>query len=161
MTDSDRPALAKMLAVLGGLFNEPVDDVKAEGYFIALKDLAWEEVSRAAHASMKLDRFFPRPARLRELIHGNAEDQAESAWNELLREIRRVGYTGTPTLPEATADVVRDMCGDWARACLSIGLAEGPELLGWAKRFRSVYGSAQRVSARLQLPFTSAKALAE
>ncbi len=112
--------------------------------------------------ALKTSKFCPRPAELRELVQGSASEQAETAWNELLREIRATGYTGRPTLPEATREVIAEMCGDWIGCCMSIGMAEGPELLGWAKRFKNNYASSQRVAERLALPlFPPAKELAE
>lgn len=161
MTDADRPYLAKMLQVFGSTFNEPVDDFKAEAYFVALREFSVDEIKTAAHAALKLDTFFPRPARLRELILGSVEDQADAAWAQVLQQIRWEGYTGKPQLPEATWDVVRELWGSWVHLCQTLP-GEGPELLGWAKRFRAAYGSGQRVSARLELPlFDPPKELSE
>lgn len=161
MTDHDRPYLAKMLAVFSSTYNEPVDELKAEAYFLALREFSVEQIRGAAHAAINTENFFPRPARLRELILGSAEDQADVAWGELLRQIRREGYTGKPQLPDTTWEIVRELWGSWVNLCQTLP-SEGPELLGWAKRFKSSYGSAQRVAARLNLPlFEPRNALTE
>lgn len=151
MTDAERPYLAKILAVFSSVFNEPVDDLKAEGYFVALKDLPLDAVREAAHAAIKTEKFFPRPARLRELVTGNPDEQAEAAWATLTQQIRREGHTGTPELSEPIWEVVRELWGSWQRLCETLP-AEGPELMGWQKRFKAAYASSQRVSARLTLP---------
>lgn len=162
MTDADRPQLAKMLVVLGATFNEPLDDFKIEGYFAALKDLPYEAVRNAGFAAMQRSRFFPRPAEIREFALGTAEDAAELAWNALLREIRQTGYTGKPTLPDATWEAVREIWGSWVCLCQTLP-AEGPELLGWAKRFKSTYRALASLAQRPALPFgpTPAKELSE
>jgi hypothetical protein len=161
MTHDDRKSLAQMLVVLGSTFNEPFDDFKLEGYFAALKDLPIDEVRRAGSEALQLDTFFPRPARIREIIGGSANEQAEAAWTTLMQQMRWEGYTGKPELPEPIWEVVRELWGSWVTLCQTLP-AEGPELLGWAKRFKSSYGSAQRVADRLNLPlFQPAKELSE
>lgn len=155
MTDAERPYLAKILAVFSSVFNEPVDELKAEGYFAALKDLPLDAVRDAAHAAIKTEKFFPRPARLRELVTGSSEELADVAWAMLLRQIRREGYYGKPTLSETTWDVVRDLWGSWVNLCQTLP-GDGPELQGWHKRFKAAYASSPRTTARLQLPFDGA-----
>jgi hypothetical protein len=152
MTDADRPQLAKILAVFGSTFNEPVDDLKAEGYFAALRDLPLEDVRKAAYTALQTELFFPRPAKLREMITGNADEQADVAWGKLLREIRLEGYTGKPQLSDVTWKAVEELWGSWVHLCQTLP-ADGPELLGWAKRFRSVYGGLQRTARLPELPF--------
>lgn len=152
MTNADIPYLAKILAVFSSVFNEPVDELKAEGYFAALKDLPLEAVREAAHAAIKTDNFFPRPARLRELVTGSSLEQADAAWAKLLQQIRWEGYTGKPQLSDATWEVVSELWGSWVNLCQTLP-GEGPELQGWQKRFKASYASGPRVSERLQLSF--------
>lgn len=151
MTDAERPYLAKILAVFSSVFNEPVDELKAEGYFAALRDLPLDVVREAAHAAIKTEKFCPRPARLRELVTGSSEELADTAWAKLLQQIRREGYTGTPQLSDVTWEVVRELWGSWVTLCQTLP-CEGPELLGWAKRFRAAYSASPRVRERLALP---------
>ena len=67
MTDVDRPRLAKLLAVFCEAFNEPVSDLRAEAYFIALQDLPIHALESVQIAALN-GKFFPRPRELRELI---------------------------------------------------------------------------------------------
>lgn len=150
MTAQDRPRLARVLAVLGETFREPVGELRAEGYYEGLKDLDIEAIEGAAQASLRLSKFFPRPAELRELALGKTEERAELAWVGLLEEVRRCGYLGAPKLPEATLEAVRGLWGGWRRLCETLP-GEGPELLGWAKRFGSAYVAAQHQLERPEL----------
>lgn len=138
MTDDDRLALARTLKALGETFNEPVSELRAEAYFFALQDFPIDAVEAAARHAIRHARYFPRPAELREYVDGRVEDNAEAAWVQLVREVRRVGYTGKPCLPETTLAVVAAMWGSWVRLCETLP-GEGPELLGWANRFRGTH----------------------
>lgn len=138
MTKVDMPRLARVLAVLGETFNETVSDIRADGYFMGLSDLAIEQVESGARQALKASRFFPRPAELRAFAVGSPEDTAEMAWLELLQAVRRVGCYGSPELSESINATVRGLWGDWRRLCETLP-GDGPELLGWAKRFKSTY----------------------
>lgn len=139
MTSADRPRLARILAVLGETFNEPVSDVRAEGYLIGLRDLPIEQVERGARCALQTCKFFPRPAEIRELAIGSPDMSAESAWLEILQEIRRIGSYGAPRLGPKAAEAMRCVWGSWKHLCETLP-GEGPEFLGWAKRFKEAYG---------------------
>lgn len=138
MTEQDRPRLALVLGVLGETFREPVSELRAEGYYEGLKDLPIEAIELAARSALQTSKFFPRPAELREQATGKSDELAELAWLAVLREIRRVGYIGTPVLEPATFETVRGLWGSWDHLCATLP-GDGPELLGWAKRFTSAY----------------------
>ena len=149
MTNSDRPRLARFLAVLGETFGEPVSDLRAEAYFVALSDVTIEALEQSGKAALNL-RFFPRPADLRQLVEGSKEDAAELAWAAMLGEVRRVGYVGTPDLPAATMETIRGLWGSWAHLCSTLP-GEGPELLGWMKQWMGYYGATTQRLARPEL----------
>jgi len=138
MTVDDRPRLARILAVLGETFNEPVSDIRAEGYLMGLNDLSIEQVEQGARRALKESKFFPRPAEIRALAIGTADDAAEMAWLEILTEVRRVGLYGTPQLSAEAALAARQVWGGWKELCTTLP-GDGPELLGWAKRFKAAY----------------------
>jgi len=141
MTNIDALAFGKLMHALGQTFNEPVSEVRVEAYFDALRDLSIETVRQAVRQAIGSCRFFPRPVELRDLVLGTAADNADAAWGEVLREIRRVGYVGTPTFSDARVDrAVKETWGGWSRLCQTLP-AEGPELIGWMKQFKSTYGS--------------------
>jgi hypothetical protein len=142
MTEFDRTAFAEAMHTLFETFNEPATDIKLEGYFDALNEFSIGQVSGAIRLALRQCRFVPRPADLRELIQGNASENADAAWGAVLREIRRVGYIGTPQLEPRALKAVNELWGSWRRLCETLP-AEGPELVGWVKQFKGVYGSVE------------------
>lgn len=151
MTSLDALRLAKALKALGETFNEPVSDIRAEAYLFALEDFTITQVEDAIRLAIRHCKFFPRPAELREQIEGNVEDRAELGWHELLAEIRHVGSWRPGELSAMTQATMERVCGTWERCCASIGQATGPELLGWAKRWKEGYGAATGAAARGEL----------
>lgn len=151
MTDSDRPRLAQVLALLGEMFNEPISELRAEGYFDALSDLPIDTVEGAARLALRTKTFFPKPVELRELAQGTESDNAELGWQELHAEFRRVGSWRPPTLSPTTQETMLRLCGSWERACAAIGQSMGPERLGWAKRWKDAYGTTRHQLERGEL----------
>jgi hypothetical protein len=156
MTEHDRMAFARALYALGETFNEPVSELRAEGYFDALSDFELPIVLIAMRSAMRESRFFPRPIELREFVEGSADDRAELAWTTLQRLVQSVGYYGTPTFPdEAMRRAALELYGGWQRLCASLP-ADGPELLGYRKTFIATYRAyANRTRRDLELPPTS------
>ena len=155
MTEGDRPLFAEALHVLGETFNETISDVRAEAYFRALQDLPIEVVNAAVLTALRTSKFFPKPVEVRDLVFGNVDSRADAAWSAVIREIRRVGYVGTPSFDDSRVlDAVRDVWGGWARLCETLP-AEGPELVGWIKQFKSAYRSVDARSHQPQLPATA------
>jgi hypothetical protein len=147
MTDHDSVRFAEAMGVLCETFGEPLSDLRIEGYFNALSDFPVEDVLAAVHQALRSAKFFPKPVELRELITGNPDDAAQQAWAAVLREIRRVGYIGTPTLDARTLRAVNELWGGWRRLCETLP-AEGPELVGWLKQFKAAHQSAGRETQR-------------
>lgn len=147
MTEHDREPFAEALMALGEAFNEPVSTVRAEGYFDALQEFTLAQVNTGARLALRTCRFFPKPVELRELIEGDVTAAADAAWGAVLEQIRRVGYMGTPTLDDRTLRAVRELWGSWRRLCETLPV-EGPELVGWVKQFKTVYGSVERTEQR-------------
>lgn len=147
MTEADRPAFARALFVLGETFNEPISDLRAEGYFDAMRDFSLEEANAAIREALRTCKFFPKPVELREMVEGDVDANADRGWAEVIREVRRVGYTGVPAFadPKVLAAVC-DIWGSWSRLCETLP-GEGAELVGWVKQFKSAYRS-QGVRAR-------------
>lgn len=151
MTELDRGAFAELMLGLGETFGEPVSEARMEIYFRALGDLGLDAVREAATIHVRTCKFFPRPAELREACLGSVEDASERAWMAVLKQIRRVGYTGDPTFEdEPTRRAALELFGGWVALCTKLP-GEGPELLGWAKQFKALYRSYARLP-ELQLP---------
>lgn len=153
MTNRDRGRFAELIGALAETFDESLSVLRLEIYFEALGDLELGTVERAVIEAARTLKFFPKPAELRALIEGSPEDRAELAWMEVLQQVRFVGYYGTPTFTDpAITRAIRDLFGGWPALCERLP-GDGPELLGWAKQFKTVYGVYQkRERARRQLP---------
>lgn len=148
MTNQDREAFGRMMFALGDTFNEPVSEIRAEAYFEALKRFDIGDVLAAGRRALEECRYFPRPVELREMLAGTDEEQAEEAWNEMRRLIRRYGYLGTDgrgKCPEFSSDAVRaaalELYGGWTALCSSLP-CDGPEYLGARKAFIANYKAA-------------------
>jgi hypothetical protein len=138
MTNADIPRLAKLLALLSETFNEPVSDLKLEGYFEALKEHPIEAVETAGMHAFKYSKFFPRPAHFQDFIYGDREQLARIAEMALLGEIRRVGYTGRPKLTDATWEAVIAIWGSWQELCNTLP-ASGYDFEMQMTRFRDIW----------------------
>ena len=105
------------------------------------------QVTAAVRLAMRTCRFFPKPVELRELMTGRADERADLAWGELLREVRRVGYLGTPMFTDASMlPTIHTVFGGWRHLCETLP-AGGPELVGWIKQFKSAYGTVRSATA--------------
>ena len=135
MTDNDRPAFSEAMVVLGHTFNETISPVRIAAYFDALSDHSMEDVLLATKTIIRSQHFFPKPVDFLELLSGTADD----AWGEVLSELSRVGYVGIPRFSNPTVlKTVETISGSWRHFCEQLP-AEGPELLGWMKQFRSAF----------------------
>jgi hypothetical protein len=152
MTAQDRVGFAELMAGLGETYGEPVSDARMEIYYRALSDMALDEVRAAANVHVRTNKFFPRPSELREAMDGTLDDAAEMAWQVLLREIRRVGWCGTPRLSDdALLRAAMELFGGWEALCQKLP-GEGPEFLGWAKQFKALYKSHAKRDVTALLP---------
>lgn len=117
MTRQDLPRLARALALLSEAFSEPVTELRAEAYFIALEDLPIEGVEGVGRAALNC-KFFPRPADLRALIVGDDEDQTEQAWMLFKKAMRQVGsYASIVTMDAALGEAIIACFDGWPEAC--------------------------------------------
>ena len=150
MTLDEQEQLVDRLTELADYFDKPKSPSQLALYVQALNDLPFAAVMQATAAVVQSSTFFPKVAEIRQLVEGHAETTAELAWLDVLREIRRVGYTGRPALPEATVDTITRMWGSWVALCETLP-GEGPGLHSWAKRFRETY-TALAIRERMRLP---------
>jgi hypothetical protein len=164
MTEVDRARFAEALHVLAETFNEPVSSVRAEAYFDALSDLELWQIERAVRLALKASTWFPKPVELRALVEGTTEERADTAWGEVIQQIRSVGYVGRPRFSDpATFTAIEALWGGWSQLCQTLP-NDGPELVGWVKQFKATFQTMHRREARTQQiagGFTSTGQLAE
>jgi hypothetical protein len=142
LTEQDRGDFATLMLGLGETYGEPVSDARMEIYFNALADMDLSDVRKAATAHVRMSKFFPRPAELRDVLDGSPEDRAELAWMTVPAIVRRFGYYREPHVEDwhdaATRRAALELYGGWRALCSSLP-AEGPELLGYRKAFLAAY----------------------
>lgn len=157
MTNTDREQFALLMLGLGETYGEAISDARMEIYFRALDDLALDDIRKAVNVHVRTQKFFPRPAEIREAIDGTLDDRAEMAWAHLLSEVRRKGYTMQPEWPDdATRRAAMELFGGWSRLCACLP-AGGPELLGYAKQFKASF---RAYAARESRQLTAGSAVA-
>lgn len=125
---------------------EAVSDVLVNRYLSYLNEhLSTEDFEVAAQQVFNEDQFFPSPRRFVDIIHGNAKQNAERAWQDVL-QLAQAGESDLSGLPAATRDAVK-AAGGW-RAIAYAGNDFG---LGQARRaFLDAY------AARLAKPVQAA-----
>ena len=142
MTEQDRGDFATLMLGLGETYGEPVSDARMEIYFSALSDIDLSTLRKAATAHVRMSKFFPRPAELRDVLEGSQEDRAELAWMTVPAIVRRFGFYREPEREDwhdaATRRAALELYGGWKALCSSLP-AEGPELLGYRKAFIAAY----------------------
>lgn len=143
MTTQDADRFAQALGVVRLAYpNAPgILQEVARVYFMACEDLPIEQVEAGALACVRRPTaFFPSAGEFRAACLGPTKDNAQIAWIDLLKEIRRVGWTGKPNLPEATMETVNGMFGSWRQCCEKMPDG-GPEFLGFQKQFLAAYNA--------------------
>lgn len=150
MTQDDQEALLIRLTELAEYFDKPQSDAQLLLYVRALDDLPIAAVLGATTVIVQTCTFFPKVAEIRALVLGDDTDSAELAWMALLREVRRTGWTGQPDLPPATIETIHGVWGGWVNLCQTLP-NDGPEMLGWAKRFGSAYVATKHKLERPEL----------
>ena len=138
MTRGERTEVLKALTALAEYHKDELSEARQLIYLQAFEDYSLRDVLMALKQSIDLHTWFPKVPELKKLIDGTDSDHALLAWNDLVREVRRTGYTGRPELPEATIDAVDRVWGSWVALCQTRP-AEGPGLYAWQKRFQDTY----------------------
>jgi len=139
MTSEDRPRFAELLFALAETFDETMSEMRAEIYFRAVCGHAIEHIEVAMIEAARSMKFFPKPAELLAFIEGDPTDDAELAWSTVYRQVRAIGYLGTPQFSDdAILRAIGDVFGGWQALCSKLP-NDGPELLGWAKQFKATY----------------------
>lgn len=151
-TKTDERAFLEVLFALGEVYETPVSTIRGEMFMRLVEDLPFEAVKAAAAEHGRRSPFFPKPGDLRVLVEGNLDDRAELGWLAMIREVRRVGYTGKPTWTDPIAQrAAEGLFGSWRRLCESLP-ADGPELLGYRKQFVALYAATARQAQQGVLP---------
>lgn len=138
MDIADNVEFRNRLVMLAELFDVKLSPQRQALYFEALRDLPFPAVAKGLNQAAKTCTFLPRPAEIRSLAVGDAEDRTEAAWMALKQAMRSIGsYASLVTVDPALGEAVIAVFGSWPAACQ---LELTPEM--WAakrKEFGRVY----------------------
>lgn len=92
--------IAVLLRVLRSVWpNTEINADTVKAYEWALEDISVSDGERSVREWMRTGKFFPKPSELREIVSRAAlgvDELAETAWVEVQREIKRVGFNRLP-----------------------------------------------------------------
>lgn len=146
MTVDDNRDFTQRLAALAEVFDVKLSAARIALYFETLREFALADVVRALNHAAKTNKFFPRPAELRDTIVGDSEDAVEMAWVGFRQAIRRLGYMTSVVVQDAAlAESILALFGSWDAACAA---DLSPEM--WASR-RKEFGRVYRAMLQRRL----------
>lgn len=90
-----------------------------------LEDLEIEELARAVKFLRRdpSNKFFPRPSAIREIVFGNAKDEALEASNRIVEAMSRFGHTNPERAKEFIGELgwrVVEREGGWINLCRTV-----------------------------------------
>ena len=136
----DNTEFRNRLVALAEVFDVKLSPQRQALYFEALRDLSFEAVAKGLNRAVQTSTFFPKPAELRALAVGDAEDHIEAAWMLLRLALSRVGsYSSLVVAEAALGEAIVACFGSWPDACR---LELSPEM--WANK-RKEFGRVYRV----------------
>jgi len=114
MDKNDVPRFQICIRAMFASFRSECIDATLHGYWIGLSDLTIEQVESAVAHSIRVAKFLPRPAELREYLGVNAseEDTAIDAWSDVLRALRLGPYKHIDFQDKLCNAVIRNL-GGW------------------------------------------------
>lgn len=117
MQDHER-FLRNMLGLLE-VFREPeMSEFRILAYKSALEPFTDKQIERAILEAARTKKFFPKPVELVELIQGNGEDKALTAWEQLQQAVSRAGAYQSVLFEDPKIARVIKILGGWETVCL-------------------------------------------
>jgi hypothetical protein len=117
VTEHDFEAFAGFMAVLEEVFGKDLNPQLVEIYFRALANWPIERIAAAVDEAVRTLKFFPKPAKLIELIEGSPADRAERAWQQFWLALILGGTYRSLYCEDGTlAETIRRLYGSWADA---------------------------------------------
>lgn len=123
MDDSNKKEFASLMYGLGEYYDKNISTNLLLIYFDDLKSKSIEEVKEAAskhRVDTKHGTFFPKSADIIRHFRNDAvllEDKAALAWNQIIREMRRVGSYGSLKLDDKQAIASIKAVKSWKDLC--------------------------------------------
>lgn len=137
MNDDDRNAFGTSMVALGVVFNQPVDGVMLDAYWLFLSGLDKTAFGAAVFAAGRTLKWFPKPAELLELAGAGAtarRGEVADAWEAVRTAMDRYDYIHSVDFGALVNAVVRNL-GGWQALCAR----SSRELIWERKRFEEIY----------------------
>ena len=140
MDIADNTEFRQRLVLLAEVFDVKLSPQRQALYFEALRDVPFEDVIHGLNQAVRQCKFLPRPAEIRTLALGDADDAIEAAWLSMRKAFSSIGsYASLVTTDAALGETILAMFGSWPAACAS---ELTPEM--WASK-RKEFGRIYRV----------------
>lgn len=151
MNQHDESEFAGLCGLMSEVFKTPASTALIGIYFRALKDLSIEQVTAAVEQAIATKKFFPKPAELRDLIEGGADNRASQAWAMFLEAAGSGGHASIQFSDRAMASAMEAVFGGWTQACGMLSATCSDEMTAhYQKAFLRQYGAA--LSSRRDIP---------
>lgn len=112
-----------------------LDDAGIDVWFELLCDLQGAAVQAAVVHMARSTKAFPSVAEIRQHATPSHGDYG-AAWGELMDQIRREGYCGSPVFSDPLLPEVVKRLGGWQPLCEAMRVADEPT---WRAQFRGIY----------------------
>lgn len=118
MNESHKREFATLIAALAETFGRDASSATQLGYWLGLKDLSLEDVTRAVTTAMRDSKRMPVPVELRDIaLGGSAESRAIAAWTLFANAVSRVGGYRSVSFEDRTINAVVRSLGGWEYVC--------------------------------------------
>ncbi|KKN29886.1 hypothetical protein LCGC14_0839640 [marine sediment metagenome] len=114
MHENEEPDFTEVIAALAATFRQEATQAVYLGYWMGLRDLALEDVKRAAIRAMRTSKFMPAVAELRELAGEMLpEHRAVKAWAAFKEGLRQHGYYQSVSFDDGLINATVRNLGGW------------------------------------------------
>lgn len=140
-------------AILGKTYRTwEIDDATIKTYALLLSDIPPKDFLRACVEHIRVSKFAPTPAEIRELAVRPDQERltAEEAWSEVMGEIRRVGWIGAPQFSNDEVQHAASALGSWRTLCSQTAEQLAANRAHFMRMYGSFAKSAQRDVACLE-----------
>jgi hypothetical protein len=117
MNNEDKPSFLSRFTGMCEYWEKKYSDALLDIYWCALSDLTIDQFEQASSQAVQRLTFFPKVAELRELISGNGEAEALSAWQELQKGISRAGAYQSVLFEDPRITRLIEIMGGWVEVC--------------------------------------------
>ena len=109
----DEVKFKEFMTVLCEIHDKRLSQLLSDLYWKVLEPFSDEDCERAFKELIYDNKFFPKPAEFIEILRGKKQDQATTAWIEVVNAIRRVGPYQSVNFGDPIIHGVIEFMGGW------------------------------------------------